>query len=342
MTDVLADIVRANLAASLAILGVLVLRLPVRRHLGAQSAYALWLMAPLAFLASLVPAAEAQTAEDAAAAAAQLNALLPLPLQALRTLSHIPTLTEVWIVGLALAIALVAAGQLRFLHRARAGLAGPALVGVICPRMVTPKGYDTLFTEAERALVRAHERAHIDRGDPKVNALIALAQCLCWFNPLVHLAAHLARLDQELACDATVMYRRPGARRLYPAHQLGPAARLPLAPRRPPSPRGPNRHAEAVQRRLLAPAGRRLGRGGPGPRRGLRRLGGPAPGEAASDLRVEDLRPRHPARRRAGRGDDPPEPLADRRPALAAAELNRAALKRSFAPEPIAPAPESR
>jgi beta-lactamase regulating signal transducer with metallopeptidase domain len=215
MNDVLADIVRANLAASLAILAVLALRLPVRRHLGAHSAYALWLMAPLVFLASLVPAAEAQTAEDAAAAAAQLDALLPLPLQALRTLSHIPTLTEVWIVGLALAVALVAAGQLRFLRRARAGLAGPALVGVICPRMVTPRGYDTLFTEEERALVRAHERAHIDRGDPKVNALIALAQCLCWFNPLVHLAAHLARLDQELACDATVMYRRPGARRLY-------------------------------------------------------------------------------------------------------------------------------
>lgn len=215
MTEVLTDIVRANLAASVAILAVLVLRLPVRRHLGAQSAYALWLMAPLVFLASLIPAAEAQSAEDAAAAAAQLHALLPLPVQVLQTLSHTPTLIEVWIAGLALAVTLVTASQLRFLRRAKAGLVGPALVGVIYPRIVTPKGYDQLFTEAERALVRAHERAHIDRGDPRVNALIALAQCVCWFNPLVHLAAHLARLDQELACDATVMRRKPGARRLY-------------------------------------------------------------------------------------------------------------------------------
>ena len=215
MPDMLADIVRANLAASVAVLAVLALRLPVRRHFGAQPAYALWLMAPLVFLANLIPAAEAETAEDAAAAAAQLRALLPEPLRALQALSHIPSLTEIWIGGMALAVVLVAASQMRFLHRAKAGLVGPALVGVICPRIVSPKGYDTLFTEAERTLVRAHERAHIDRGDPKVNALIALVQCLCWFNPMVHLAAHLARLDQELACDATVMRRRPSARRLY-------------------------------------------------------------------------------------------------------------------------------
>ena len=215
MTEVLADIVRANLAADLAILAVLGLRLPVRRHLGAQSAYALWLMAPLVFLASLIPAAEAESADQAAAAAAQLHALLPGAAQALQALSRTPNVAGLWIAGAALAFVLVAASQLRFISRARAGLAGPALVGVICPRIVTPANYQALFTEEERALVRAHERAHIDRGDPKVNALIALAQCVCWFNPLVHLAAHLARLDQELACDATVMRRRPGARRLY-------------------------------------------------------------------------------------------------------------------------------
>ena len=215
MNDVLADIVRANLAASAAILAVLVLRLPVRHHLGAQSAYALWLTPPLVFLASLIPAAEAGSAEDAAAAAAQLQALLPGADQVLQTLSRIPVAAGLWIGGVALAAALVTAGQLRFLHRAKAGLVGPALVGVICPRIVTPAGYEQMFTEEERALVRAHERAHIDRGDPRVNALIALVQCVCWFNPLVHLAAHLARLDQELACDATVMRRKPGARRLY-------------------------------------------------------------------------------------------------------------------------------
>ena len=43
----------------------------------------------------------------------------------------------------------------------------------------------------------------------------AACQCLCWFNPLVHLAAYLLRLDQELACDAAVIRSRPGARTLY-------------------------------------------------------------------------------------------------------------------------------
>jgi beta-lactamase regulating signal transducer with metallopeptidase domain len=44
---------------------------------------------------------------------------------------------------------------------------------------------------------------------------MVVLQCLAWFNPLVHLAAHLARLDQELACDAAVLRRHPKARALY-------------------------------------------------------------------------------------------------------------------------------
>ena len=63
--------------------------------------------------------------------------------------------------------------------------------------------------------MRAHERAHIGRGDIRANALLVLAQCLCWFNPLLHIGAHALRLDQELACDAAVVARRPSVRRRY-------------------------------------------------------------------------------------------------------------------------------
>ena len=59
MTDLIADLLRANLAASLAILLVFAVRLPARRMFGAEIAYRLWLVVPLAFGASLVPAAEA-------------------------------------------------------------------------------------------------------------------------------------------------------------------------------------------------------------------------------------------------------------------------------------------
>jgi beta-lactamase regulating signal transducer with metallopeptidase domain len=89
------------------------------------------------------------------------------------------------------------------------------VIGVVCPRYVVPSDFADTFSEAERALIRAHERAHIDRGDTKVNAFITAAQILCWFNPLVHVAAWYARLDQEFACDATVMSGRSRQRRLY-------------------------------------------------------------------------------------------------------------------------------
>lgn len=71
------------------------------------------------------------------------------------------------------------------------------------------------FTAEERALIRAHEHEHVIRCDPRAGALAAVMQVICWFNPLVHLGAHLMRLDQELACDAAVLRRRPRDRALY-------------------------------------------------------------------------------------------------------------------------------
>ncbi|MBS0334958.1 MAG: hypothetical protein JSS35_19475 [Proteobacteria bacterium] len=94
-------------------------------------------------------------------------------------------------------------------------MAGPAVAGVVAPRVIMPADAEAQFTPEERALIRAHERTHIDRGDPLTNGLIALAQCLLWFNPMVHLAARTARLDQELACDAQVLAHRAGQRRRY-------------------------------------------------------------------------------------------------------------------------------
>ena len=61
-------------------------------------------------------------------------------------------------------------------------------------------------------------------------AAAAVASCVCWFNPLAHLAVRAMRLDQELACDATVLERAPGARRLYAETLLRthPAAAEPM------------------------------------------------------------------------------------------------------------------
>ena len=55
--------------------------------------------------------------------------------------------------------------------------------------------------------VVAHEEAHARHLDP----LWSLLRCVClaiwWFDPLVWLAAHVSRLDCELACDESVLAR---------------------------------------------------------------------------------------------------------------------------------------
>ena len=96
----------------------------------------------------------------------------------------------------------------------RRGEAGPAVLGFLRPRIVTPDGFQTHFTPQEQAAILTHERVHLARQDARINALAALLRCLCWFNPLIHLGARWLRIDQELACDATCGGRSDLAPRL--------------------------------------------------------------------------------------------------------------------------------
>src|SRR5262245_39629678 len=103
-------------------------------------------------------------------------------------------------------------GQLRFLADARAGFAGPAVAGVFNPRIITPAAFEERFEKSELEVIIAHEKMHLAKNEARINALVALLRCICWFNPFVHIAAHLMRVDQELACDATVVERHPRAK----------------------------------------------------------------------------------------------------------------------------------
>jgi beta-lactamase regulating signal transducer with metallopeptidase domain len=200
--EVLTHLAFCNLAAGLAILLVLTLRRPVRALFGAEVAYLLWLLPLAAGFAALLPARAAEPGADAAR-------------RFMLSGDHAAMLGGVWIAGAVIAFGLLVWGQARFLQRARAGKAGPAVVGVLTPRMIVPDDYQSRFTDAERAVIRAHERAHIERLDPRANAVMAVIQCLGWFNPLIHIAVKEARLDQELACDARVMDRLSRERGLY-------------------------------------------------------------------------------------------------------------------------------
>ena len=234
---ILMGLLKANLAAGAGVLLVLAARRIVRARFGARAAYALWL-APLAAAAAVLfphpPIAtpispmmlSAQTA--AANVAETFTAQAPAAAQAAG-----PDLATVafglWLAGALAVAALVLWRQARFtramgrltasgtprVYRAESPDVGPAVVGVFRPRIVAPADFEARFGPEERSLILAHERVHLAGGDAGVNALACAAQCVSWFNPLVHLGVRALRIDQELACDAAVIGRFPQARRAY-------------------------------------------------------------------------------------------------------------------------------
>jgi beta-lactamase regulating signal transducer with metallopeptidase domain len=237
--DILDGLVRVNLAAGAAIVGVIALRRLVRRPFGARLAYGLWLLPVLAGAAVLAPprqvvivreaaavvrsapevhipiAAQVQVPLEPAAASAFQPTVAASPPAATVRLDPVMLLVGLWLAGAGGAALVMAVLQRRFVRQARRGAVGPAVVGVIAPRIVTPRDFGERYSQGEQALVLAHEQAHIARQDSRLNGLCALVQCLCWFNPLVHLGARLMRIDQELACDEAVVTRFPAARRAY-------------------------------------------------------------------------------------------------------------------------------
>lgn len=253
MSDIALRFLLANLAAAVAIILVLALRRPARAAFGARLAYCLWLLVPLAALGSLLPPRIVEIARPAPAMTASYPppsiapdffpaspaftpadtpALLSAPSSdpvtpnspawALDPWTLDPWTLDPWTLGIivwlagALAMAIwQLRGQLRFLSDARAGFAGPAVAGVFKPRIITPADFEDRFEKSERDVILAHEKIHLANNDARINALVALLRCLCWFNPLVHIGAHLMRVDQELACDAAVVERHPRARAIY-------------------------------------------------------------------------------------------------------------------------------
>ncbi|MBS0411154.1 MAG: peptidase M56 [Proteobacteria bacterium] len=205
-TEALEALLRMTAAGSLAIAMVLGLRGPARRWFGPEVAYRLWAWPPLAGLGALLPS-HLRTA-DAGPVEAPFIALARVA----DAVGVLPWLGALWLAGALVVLAKLAAVQVMFVRRARQGCGGPAVVGVIAPRLILPA--DPRFSAEEHALIRAHELEHIRRNDPRGNALAALAQVAFWFNPLVAVAVEALRLDQELACDTAVV-RAHACRRAY-------------------------------------------------------------------------------------------------------------------------------
>ena len=225
---VLAELLRVNLVASLVIVLVLAVRPFVLRWCGARAMYWCWLVVPIAAGASVVPAREqivviqptaSIVVSDERSLAVEDSQMTPgnasgrmLETSLVSSIGLADVLVAVWLLG---AAALLARSIVSMRRLTADPSVGPALVGVFRPRLVLPRDFYARFDPEERALILMHEEVHRTSGHTVVNALIEIARCSCWFNPIAHIAAIRVRTDQELACDAAVIASRPSARRAY-------------------------------------------------------------------------------------------------------------------------------
>jgi bla regulator protein BlaR1 len=224
----------ATVASSCGVLLALLVRKPMRTTFGPSLAYLFWLLAPTSLLVLLLPAPSAA-----------LKTALPVSLSVpsftghaslLSMSSHLDWATwwlGTWAIGALLFCVRLARQQRKFVAslglpigygscvlRAAFPTGSPVVVGIVRPRIVVPSDFDARYASEEQALILAHERMHVRRGDLVMNALWALARCVFWFNPLIHVAARLSRFDQELACDASVMQNHPNSRKPYATAML--------------------------------------------------------------------------------------------------------------------------
>lgn len=228
--DLLLRLFSLTLTSSIALLVLLPLRPLIRRHAGPVPAYASWLLLPLSLLASTLPNPTSHVP------------VIKAHVSVVAIAHAMPEMTRggaqmdasgwllAWSMGAAAVAALLTWQQLRFqrslgrlratgiqhVYRAEGSDAlGPLLLGFLRPKIVLPADFAKRYSPDEQQLILAHERVHLQRGDMLANGMVAILQVLLWFNPLLHFAVGRFRLDQELACDATVLRRHPQSRQVY-------------------------------------------------------------------------------------------------------------------------------
>lgn len=193
-------LVRAQIAAAAAVVLVLMLRPSARQLFGPRRSYGLWLIVPAAAAAAFFPSL-AETMDIG-------SHTQPLGAWA-------PKLVLLWLAGCAIATAVLVLREHLFRRKVEQGVAGPAVMGALWPRIVLPADFAQRFDAREREMITLHERTHINRGDPIANLIIASAGVIGWCNPMIAVAQRFIRIDQELACDATVVALRNDIRADY-------------------------------------------------------------------------------------------------------------------------------
>jgi hypothetical protein len=98
--------------------------------------------------------------------------------------------------------------QVAFPRASATSIRGPAVCGILDPRMLLPIGIDRLLTPREFHVVLIHELAR--RRDNLIRLLYEGSLCALWFHPLGRLAGARICLYRELSCDESVTRRAHG------------------------------------------------------------------------------------------------------------------------------------
>ncbi|HTD28088.1 MAG TPA: M56 family metallopeptidase [Xanthomonadaceae bacterium] len=231
-TELLAWLINATVATSIACAAVLLLRKPMRRWLGAEIAYRLWIVLPLAAFAAFLSLPRTTPVEGAELKVPVVSTPATVIVRVTTSLGSVNAdrwLLAIWLLGVCALLVVLIWQQRRFVARLRLHKSGdgswrsgivdvaPAVLGLLRQRLVLPESFENEYSDEEQRLVLAHERMHQQRHDPWALATCALMRALFWFNPLVHAAAGRFRRDVELACDSAVLRAHPGSRRRYAA-----------------------------------------------------------------------------------------------------------------------------
>ena len=110
----------------------------------------------------------------------------------------------------------------------RANIVNPKFCLGIAPNVKTPLTVglipcatwvllpDRPYSEEELRLILRHEIVHICRGDVWSKFFLVFCAAMCWFNPLMWIAARKSADDLELSCDETVLAGEDsGSRKRY-------------------------------------------------------------------------------------------------------------------------------
>ena len=219
------------------LIGVVLLARPlIRRAFGAVLACDLWLIPAIGVLLPTRPPRPETALEAIRLPGEELSQGLYAATEAWAAPTAIPW-EALWLAGVVvwLAVQLLRGARFRRDHQATATLfvpssaaivelldryrvslarvfmttrsGAPFVTGLLKAKVFLPTDFAERFSAQEQQWILIHELTHIRRRDLCARLVAESFRALFWFNPLMHLAVHLLRQDQEYACDQAVVSR---------------------------------------------------------------------------------------------------------------------------------------